>query len=79
MGVKYKIRCELGRLCCFLKGDMVFIPPNAHCDPIFEMDGKGFLNLTIRTPISNIEAHCNVANSYRLEANNIIFPIHTLN
>ena len=42
------------------------------------MDGTEFLNLTIRTPIPTIRLHCDVVDSYRLKANDMIFTIHTL-
>ena len=43
------------------------------------MDGTEFLNLAIRTPIPDIGSHYEVVDSYRLEENDMIFPIHTLN
>ena len=77
--LKRKIRCKSGRCCCFLEGDMLLIPPNTRCDPIFGMEDINFLRLSITTPSPNIGSHCNVMDSYCLEENNIISPTHISN
>jgi hypothetical protein len=57
---------------------MQIMPPYPRRDPIFGMDATVLLRLAIITPIPNIGAHCDEIDSYRLEENDIIFPIHTL-
>ena len=42
------------------------------------MDATDPLNLAVITPIPNIGSHCDVIDSYRLEENDTIFPIHIL-
>ena len=61
-----------------LEGDMLLTLPYAHRDRIFGMDAADPLTLAIITPIPNIGSHCNLIDSYRLEANDMTFTIHTL-
>ena len=60
------------------KGDMLLTPPYARCDPIFGVDATDPLRLARITFIPNIGSHGDVIDSYRLEANDMTFTIHTL-
>jgi hypothetical protein len=60
-----------------LEGDMLLTLPYDRSDPIFGMDATGSLYLAIITPILNIGSHCDEIDSYRLEANDMTFTIHT--
>ena len=75
---KYKIRCELGRSCYFLEGDMLIEPPHSRRAPIFGMTATDILIYAMIIPIPNIGAPCDVIDSYRLEENGMTFTIHTL-
>ena len=61
-----------------LEGDMILTSPYARRGPIFGMDATDSLSLANITPIPNIGSHCDVIDSYRLEANDMTFTIHSL-
>ena len=61
-----------------LEGDMLLTLPYARRDPIFGMDATDPLRLDQMTPIPNIGSHGTLIDSYRLEANDMTFTIHTL-
>jgi hypothetical protein len=60
-----------------LEGDMLLTPPYDRRDPIFGMDASDPLSLAKNTPIPNIGSHDTLIVSYRLEANDMTFTIHT--
>ena len=61
-----------------LEGDMLLALPDARCDPIFGIDATDPLSLANIAPIPNIGSHGDLIDSYRLEANDMTFTIHTL-
>ena len=61
-----------------LEGDMILTPPYARRGLIFGMDSTDSLSLANIAPIPNIGSHRDVIDSYRLEANDMTFAIHTL-
>ena len=61
-----------------LQGDMMLTLPDARRDPIFGMVANDSLSFANITPIPNIGSHGTLIDSFRLEANDMAFTIHTL-
>ena len=61
-----------------LEGDMLLTLPDDRRDPIFGMDATDSLSLANFALIPNIGSHGTLIDSYRLEANDMTFTIHTL-
>ena len=58
---------------------MFSIPPYAPCDLIFGKNGTDFIILNMRTSLPKNWVNGKVVDSYRLEENDMLSTIHTLN
>ncbi|MGD9112466.1 MAG: hypothetical protein PVI77_08935, partial [Desulfobacterales bacterium] len=58
---------------------MFSIPPYAPCDLIFVKNGTDFIILNMRTSLPKNWVNGKVGDSYRLEENDMLSTIHTLN